>query len=205
MPKRKPKQSMRKRGKGSGANPISNPPGPSTIVYRGPSRLPEQVTPEIKTVELHSGASFTSTAGGVVDVNGFSSQVRTLGDDFSSWAALYREYRVLAVRYEFHPNVIGATIGAILYTPIYTVVDRLDTSSVAAYANVESNTSLSIYTLNQKWMREAKMFDISEADFVAVTADGPAYGIKCFVTGLTASTNYGRSLIRWVVQFRTRD
>jgi len=185
---------------------VSNPPGANVIRYNGPSRLPENVHPEIKTVELHDGVSVTSTAGGVVDANLFSSQVRTLGDDFSSWAGLYREYRVLAVRLEYHPDVIGATVSTLLYKPVYTVVDRLDTSAIAAYANVESNTSLRIFTLNQPWFREAKMEDTSEADFIQVNSDSPSpFGVKFFVTGLTPSTAYGRTLGRWVVQFRTRD
>jgi len=185
---------------------ISNPPGANIIRYNGPSRLPENVHPEIKTVELHDGAVITSTAGGVVDVNLFSSQVRSLGDDFSAWAGLYREYRVLACRLEYHPDVIGATVSTLLYKPVYTLVDRLDTSAVGAYANVESNTSLRIFTLNQPWFREAKMEDTSEADFINISGDSPSpFGIKAFVTGLTPSTSYGRTLGRWVVQFRTRD
>jgi len=204
--KRNKKSKSRKSGNRSSLSNVSNPPGANIIRYRGPSRLPENVHPEIKTVELHNAFSVTSTAGGVIDINAFSSQVRTLGDDFSSWAALYREYRVLSVRSEFHPDVIGATITSLLYKPIYTVVDRIDTSAVAAFANIESNTSLRIFTLNQPWFREAKMEDTSEADFIAVNTDSPSpFGIKMFTTGVTASTAYGRQLDRWVVQFRTRD
>jgi len=197
-------QKSKKRGKA--LRNVSNPPGANVIRYTGPSRLPENVHPEIKTVELHNGTLATSSAGGTIDSNVSSGGVRTNGDDFSSWAQLYREYRVLAIRQEFHPDVIGATIASILYKPIYTVVDRLDTSAVAAYANIESNTSLRIFTLNQNWFREAKMEDTMEADFVAVSADPPStFVIKEFSTGLTASTQYGRFLSRWVVQFRTRD
>jgi len=204
--KRSKKSKSSKRGRGGRGTTFSNTPGASVIKYGGPSRLPENVHPEIKTVELHSGGVLTSTAGGVIDTNVTSSTVRTLGDDFSSWAALYREYRVLAIRLEYHPDVIGASIAAILYKPVYTVVDRLDASAIAAYANVESNTSLRIFTLNTTWFREAKMEDTSEADFISVAADPASFFVcKYFATGLTATTQYGRFLYRYICQFRTRD
>jgi len=205
MKRNKKQKSARKSGNNMRKN-VSNPPGANIIRYNGPSRLPENVHPEIKTVELHDGSAVTSSAGGVIELNATSSNVRTLGDDFSSWALLYREYRVLAIRLEYHPDVLGATIAALLYKPIYTVVDRLDNSAVGAFTNIESNTSLRIFTLNQPWFREAKMEDTSEADFIAASADSTSpFSIKGFTTGVTATTTYGRILIRWVVQFRTRD
>jgi len=204
--KRNKKSKSTKRGRGVRGNTFSNTPGASVIKYTGPSRLPENVHPEIKTVELHAGGVLTSTAGGVIDTNVSSNTVRTLGDDFSSWAALYREYRVLAIRLEYHPDVIGASIAAILYKPVYSVVDRLDAAAIAAYANVESNTSLRIFTLNTAWFREAKMEDTSEADFISVGADPTSFFVcKYFATGLTATTQYGRFLYRYILQFRTRD
>jgi len=206
MKRNKKSKAGKKAGGRNALKNINNPPGANIIRYNGPSRLPENVHPEIKTVELHNAFAVTSSAGGVIDINAFSSQVRTLGDDFSSWAGLYREYRVLAVRSEYHPDVIGATVSTLLYKPVYTVVDRIDTSAVGAFANIESNTSLRIFTLNTAWFREAKMEDTSEADFIAVSTDSPSpFGIKMFTTGVTPSTAYGRQLDRWVVQFRTRD
>lgn len=200
-----PKKSKTKR-KVRRRSTVNNPPGPDVIVYRGPTRLPETINPEIKTVELHQGGLVSSSAGTIIDSNLSSNGVRSAGDDFSGWAGLYREYRVLGIRFEYHPNIVDAVIAATVYTPVYTVIDRNDTSATGTYANVESNTSLEIFTLQQKWMRQAKMFSTTEANFISVAVDPPSYFvIKFFATGLTASTNYGRYLSRWIVQFRTRD
>jgi len=197
---------MRKRrGRSRNTGGVSNVgPNANVITYSGPSKLPERVEPEIIRVEVHSGGAVTSSGGGVVDTNVTSSTVRTLGDDFSSWAAVYREYRVLSIRVEYHPDVTGASIAAILYKPVYTVVDRLDASASTSYANIESNTSLEIFTLQVPWMREAKMSDTLESNFVSVAQDGAIYSIKYFSTGLTATTTYGRYLYRYVLEFRTR-
>lgn len=168
------------------------------------------ISPEVKTVQLQYSFSATATGAGVIDgiaTYANSAAVRTYGADFADWAALYREYRVRSLRLEFHPNAINAVAAnPILFTPCYTVVDRLDASSVASAGNIVSNTSLNIVALDVKWMRATRAQSTGEANFVQTSADSASFfTIKVFATGLTNAGVYGVFLVRWVTEFRTRD
>lgn len=166
--------------------------------------------PEVKTVQLQYSFTATATGAGVIDgiaTYANSAAVRTYGADFADWAALYREYRVRSLRLEYHPNAVNAiAANPVLFTPCYTVVDRLDASSVASAGNIISNTSLTIFALDQKWARSTKANSTGEANFVAASSDPTNYFVvKTFATGLTNAGLYGVFLVRWIVEFRTRD
>jgi len=183
---------------------------PNAILYRGRSILPTSVAPEIRTEQLQVVLAATTSAVGVLDGVGISSSsasVRSNGADFSSWAAVFREYRTRSIRVEFHPNVeYGVATAPVLYSPVNTVVDRDDNSSVGSVSNIQSNNSLRVFAIDQHWFREAKCESTGEADFVSTSADPVKFfTIKVFATGLSNSTTYGTFLIRWVVQFKTRD
>jgi len=180
------------------------------VQYTGPARLPEKVLPEIRTEQLQYVFAASSSAGGVLDgiaATATSSSVRSNGADFPDWAQLFREYRVRSLLLEYHPNVVNATAAApVLYSPVFTVIDRLDTSSVAAFTNIVSNTSMEIFALDSEWSRETKAISTGEADFTATSSDPTKFfAVKVFSTGLSASATYGYFLLRWVVEFRTRD
>jgi len=189
-------------------------PGPMSQItaYSGPTRLPVSMQPEVRTEQLQIQLPVTSTAGGVIDgfasIGTSSSVVRSVASDFSSWSGLYREYRVLSLRAEYHPNVKDAVpvAGAIIYQPVYSVVDRDDLSAVGAINNIISNSSLELHTLNEPWVRETKMQSIGESNFVGVATDPTSFFVvKIFATGVSASASYGTILVRWLLQFRTRD
>jgi len=209
----KSKKFMKNSG-GAGLKFGDTGPGMAVVKYGGPSRLPSSVDPEIKTVELHNYQLVTLPIGtpSVLDLNVSSSTARTLASDFLGWAGLYREYRVLAIRAEFHPVYKNSpppfSSNVTAPQPMWTVVDRDDASAVGAYANILSNTSLRIFALNEPWKREAKMASTEEADFIAVTASPTAFfDIKLFTTSgidATLATNLGHLYAFYVVQFRTR-
>jgi len=196
---------------------VNNPPGVNMIVYRGPSKLNERVNPEYKTFELHAFAQATTiVTTGAIDLNVSSNTVRTLANDFSSFAALYREYRVLAIRVEFIPMFENDHVGTpattsavpppILYFPFVTVIDRDDASAIGLLNNVASNTSLRIFPINCRWMREAKMDSTVEAEFIPVNSDPAAFFAIKFATegSYAAATNLGIFYYTYIVQFKTR-
>lgn len=112
-----------------------------------------------------------------------------------------------ALRVEYHPNAVNATQAApILYSPVYTVIDRDDASNVGAVTNIVSNQSMQIFALDQQWVRETRAQSIGENDFNPVSADPTRYFVvKAFSTGLSVTSTYGVFLVRWVCEFRTRD
>jgi len=209
MPKsmvpKKRRSRKRSSNSSSGGSLVAQGPNPQSIIYNGPSKLPEQVKPEYQVFEMHYDAQAAATAGTVWDLTVTGAQVRSNAFEWSDFAGSFREYRVLSLRYEYNPNVINAVNSSINYTPVYSVVDRDDASASGSYANIVTNTSLRVFTMQRMYAREAKMESTFEAEFISVAGDPAAYfSIKNYSTGLTASQVYGRYLVRWIVQFRTR-
>jgi hypothetical protein len=191
----------------------SYPVNAGSVVYTGPSIMPTRISPETDRRELHFQMNVTSSAGGLID-NNFTSASGTTGArqaaiQFTGWQ--FREYRVLAMRVEYHPSyvncnpLVAAGTNA-LCAPFYTYIDRNDASPAGALANFVDNSSVRIHSLQQPWMREAKMNETGEAQFMGGTVDfSQYYTIKYFATGLSATTTYGHFYVRWIVEFRTRD
>lgn len=188
----------------------SNGPPASTLVYRGPSLLRTSVTPEIREVSLRALLSISSAAAAITDFVFQSNMVRTLGADFSAWAGLYREYRVLSLRTDFTPAYINSLNGAqqlATGTAVWsTVVDRDDNSPSGGLTNILSNDSLKQFPINKPWFRNAKMNSPGEAEFVVITADPAQFFVVKANLGVAAPTAvaWGNVITTWVVQFRTR-
>jgi len=188
----------------------SNGPAANVLVYNGPSLLRTGVVPEIREVSLRSQTTVSTTAAGVTDFVFSSSTVRSNGADFSAWASLYREYRVLSLRSEFTPAYTGTLNNAQALatgTAVWsTVVDRDDTSPITALANVISNDSLRQFSMNMRWFRIAKMNSPGEAEFVPIGTDPAQFFVIKANVGVAAPTSvaWGIIITTWVVQYRTR-
>ncbi len=193
-----------------GALDVFNPSA-NELIYTGPTRMPNRIVPETRTEQLTSFQALTSSAGGIIDTLINSGTVRTVANDFGDWDNLFSEYRVLSLRMEFCPALVGANpttipaAGANL--PFWTVVTRDNAAAISSYSNIQNNTSLRMHPLNQKFVRESKMNSSEEASYTAVTTD-PAttesYQIKIFADNLANSSVYGHLVYHWMVQFRTR-
>jgi hypothetical protein len=195
------------------ANLHSYPVNAGSVIYTGPSIMPTSITPETDRRELHFEVPATSTAGGVIDGNFTSASgttgVRQSSVQFTSWQ--FREYRVLALRVEYHPSyqncnpLVAAGTNALCST-FWSYIDRNDASPSGSYANFIDNSSNRVHSLMVPWVREAKMNEVGESMFISISADFTQYyTIKYFATGLSASTTYGNFYVRWIVEYRTRD
>jgi len=191
-------------------------PSVSQIVYRGPSRLPRSLRPDLYTLELHYYQLATSTAGGVYDTNITSNLTssNTTGVGISnanSWASFsgnYREYRVLAIRADFMPSVKGGLPSptAIFTQPFGTIVDRDDSSTSSGIANIIANESFRMHSATSSFMRQAKMESVDESAFELVSVSMPGImTIKLYIAGVGApgALTFGAIHFSWVVQFRT--
>jgi hypothetical protein len=130
--------------------------------------------------------------------------------EWATWATLFREYRVLSIRMEFHPTFQGGTppsTGANITLPFFTTVDRDSTGTPTTYTGLLENTSLMVKTLSTNWVRECKMRDTAESQFLSVnSAPSALLTINAFyaTTGGNYSVVYGMMLYRYLVEFRTR-
>jgi len=199
---------MRIRKRVQGAQ--SNGPSAITLSYNGPSRLRTKVQPEIREVSLRALLSFSSAAAAITDQNFTSHTVRTLGADFSAWATLYREYRVLSLRVDWTPayqkslnNAQALATGTAVWT---TVIDRDDNAAISGLANVVSNDSLMLFSANVPWFRIAKMSSPLEAEFISIATDPSQFFVIKTELGVAAPTSvaWGTFITNWIVQFRTR-
>lgn len=148
--------------------------------------------------------SITSTAGGIL--NSVWNSDPTTGVDWAQFSALYTRYRVLAFEISYCPNVIGATIAAIAYAPIYTVIDNGANTPLTSYAVASAYASNIKFTLNEKWKRVVKMDSVELAAFNSILGSpNSLMQIKEYATGLTVSTNYGQLEENYLIQFQCRQ
>lgn len=157
------------------------------------------------TVNLTLDGPITSSAGGVVSPV-FSSNDVLNSPSWASFAALYNEFRVLAVGVQFIPNAENSVVPATDYAPIYEVDYRADQTALVSYSDASSFASMRSHSVNRKWMSTARMAAVEEASFLAVTSGGSTepYGLKWYGEGFTVATTYGRYREIFLVQFRTR-
>jgi len=201
-----------------GTNSSRDVSGPSVseIIYRGPSRLPRSLRPDLYTLELHYYQLATSSAGGIFDTNITSnltsSNVTGVGvSNANSWGSFsgnYREYRVLAIRADYMPSVRGGLPSptAIFTQPFGTIVDRDDSSAAAGIANIIANESFRMHSATNAFMRQAKMESVDESAFELVSVSMPGImTIKSYIAGVGApgAITFGAVHYSWIVQFRT--
>jgi len=168
--------------------------------YFGPLSMPQE---QLSIVDLCYDLAAVSTAGGII--NDVIGDYPVASPDWTGVAGLFAEYRVLAMTVRFIPNVTGATMGTLLYTPFYCVLDL--TSSITAlttYVAAANYALTKVNSLNVPWTMAHRMRGVEEAMFVPTSSAVVDYNFKVFAATLTASTSYGRYFVHWKCQFRGR-
>lgn len=175
-------------------------PDVTALSYSGSLRTPAEQT---VIMDLLQDTAVVSSAGGVL--SDVLSDIPTGSPDWASAQALFAEYRVLAMSVDFIPNIDGGNVAATLYAPYYVVWDATSAAvPLASYTAAVNYPISKHFALNRPWSLSHKMTGVEEATFVALSSVVVDYTFKTFATGLTASTPYGRLLVRWKVQFRGR-
>ncbi len=175
---------------------------PSLVVYRGPivdlgSANEEDCHTQVLTYTATLGSDATGTIA-TFFVNNI-----TFANDWSSIAACYDEYRILGVRLEWFPYNRYSKVTTIC-VPLILSVDRTSTSVPASYAEVMSYASAEKHSIEDPWTMECRMTGVEDAVFTPTGTAFTPFGFKCFGTGFTVSTTYGRYFYYWRVQFRGR-
>jgi len=197
MPRKQYQYTKRSKKRNTRVN-IMDPPS-NALMYRGPPTTPVE---QHVVMDLLVDAPLTSTAGGVIaDV---IQDYPVSSPDWAGAISIFAEYRVLAMTVQFIPNQTGGNIAATLYAPLYLVWDAANTAALSSYAAASNYTICRQKSINQQFKLTHYMAGVEESEFVATTAPTVDYAFKFYATGLTASTNYGRTLTRWKCQFRGR-
>ncbi len=191
-------------------NPSSKlKPAPTALVYKGPSRVPSSAQQnDTMTTQINNAGTITTSAGGVVNtVFDSYSQVSTPAD-WTNFANLYTEFRVLSMEVEFVPwNRYNQPTTAAL-APLYSVIDRSNNTVIGSIAQAMAYDSVVCTQPSTKFKRTVKMNSSEEAQWIAV-GSSPATAarlyLKLYTTGNVASTNLYDFVCRIVVQFRGRQ
>jgi len=188
------------------------------VIYNGPVVSQSDASSlDLHTQVLCFDSTAVSTAGGLLNPS-FQFSNPNPATDWSSFIAIYDEYRVLAMDVTFVPNMedtLDTSNLAFNHSPMLSVVDRDTNVALAAYSNALNYGSLQYHTLTRKAHREMKMSGVnsqissgipsSEGVFLnCQSAPSLSGAIKFVAVGLSASTTYGHFYVRWRVQFRGR-
>lgn len=180
--------------------------------YSGPVVVPRRLNAvrNRRTEHLRYEATITSSAGGVISPIYSNSDVRTLGTDFSSFAATFSEYCCVAVHIQFTPIVdSGANNVLIFGLPASTAMQTGSLSAAASYAALLGSASLRKWSLNRRFTFTARALGVDEEGFTPIGSDpatADTFSIKTYAdTGYAATTTYGTVLVTYTVIFQTRS
>ncbi len=169
--------------------------------YFGPvkSRFTEREEVDLHTETLHWVGDFSSTGASVMNAS-FGSSPTSAGD-WSNFAAVYAECRVLGIEIHFVPKDRYSK-STTTCVPIVGVIDRTSSSPLSTYSSAYAYASARILSLEDPWSIIAHMQNAEESQFQAVGSIASLYWIKFYGDGLSVSTTYGKIFISYRVQFR---
>ncbi len=204
-------RNVRRKGKGKSTTPRRQArldPQPSALAYTGPLRYPRaRVENDVYTMQINVANAVASNGAGLIATVFDSDNQLKASTDWSSFAALYNEYRTLSMEVELTPwnkyNLPTTTQAA----PMYTVIDRNDNSALSSLSGTVNYDSVEAHQPSSRVLRAVKMDGPDEAEWIS-TANTPTSTarmyIKLYGAGNTASTTYYDYLNRLMVQFRGR-
>jgi len=201
------KKRSKKRGKGSKA--IRNPSS-SAIAYHGRVFYPNegQMADSITIVSKYA-SDLASTGAGVI-ANVFSNDPQNI-NDWSSLAAAYTDYRVLATAFEFYPSnkysKTTTTTKAFCH-----VVNRQSSAALSSFNEAAAYESFKLLSLddevsfdnNEKVVPIVRMNGINEAEWKSTSAPATEWWHKLYTDNVSISTTFGIVIITYRLQFRGR-
>ncbi len=182
---------------------------PTALVYRGPSRLPgEAAQNDAVVVQINNTGTLAASAGGQLATVFDSYTQASTPTDWSQFAQLYTEFRILSMEVEFAPwNKYNQPTTNVL-PPLYSVIDRANNTALGSLAQAAAYTSCKMHEPSTHFIRTVKMQGAGEADWTPVGSSPPTDDrmyLKLYLTGSTASINLYDFFTKVIVQFRGRQ
>jgi len=193
------KQNTRKKPQQKGSSNFPPVPRPDLIWYKG--KIPVNNAESGTLVTLRGATQLTTGAGGQVllvenvDVTAY--------DNFSEYSTVFQEYRVLGVRYEYHPNNLANTTafygGLLVHSILHTAISPTPGTASQAFSYGDAKVGSAVRPFTREW----RMTEVDEAKWLDVTNSGTHKGIMLFLDQATAAYPYGVLFKTALVQFRT--
>jgi hypothetical protein len=205
------KQIQRKRKINRPRSTLNSPNGPSTgaTAYRGRTGPPRSLmsSVQLELTYLKGYNTITSTAGGVIAPSYSNTDPFTLSiPGFSTYAALYKEYRVLAIKVQYTPNLDGAVNNVLIAgSPFIIGSDHKGTLTATSYADIQNQTDSRLTAVNRKWTHVARAISPDEMVYTSTGgAQSIGWGVNSYASGYAATTGYGSTLVTYTIQFAQR-
>lgn len=144
----------------------------------------------------------TSSAGGVIAL---AVNANPGGyNDWGSYAADYREYRILLTEVFYEPRYNNTFNAALAQNILISYVDRSNTAVPVSYVASFNVASSFLGNTGKRMVRKVKLDGIEDSGFVDTGSPTTVWTYKYYADTLTANTTYGTLFIRALVQFRGR-
>ena len=174
-------------------------------MYTGPIDLGQSPsTGEVGLFNLTDVVTTISSTGlGVVALERtFNPNVTT---EWASFAARFREYRVLAVEINYFPfgkvNTTSFNIGPCVIATNKGPAFGTPTSSAQVFALAKPH----IWHLGSPMKYIVRPDDYTDLDVGSTSSPASEFSVVLYADGLTVSSGYGRFYCKWVVQFSSRQ
>ncbi len=152
------------------------------------------------TVRLGADIVITSDGSGLLQtvITNNPSQ----GQNWSNYASVFDEYRVLMAKAEFDP--LWATGGSTqtFWAPIASVIDRSDSTVLTSYGLAERYSSHKKTPGQKKFHQSVNMSSVDDSGFVSTASPAANAWIKFYSSGNSLSLTLGRVNLTLLVQFR---
>ena len=187
------------------ASPFKEPKELSPVAeeYRGPiiSKAGKEET-DLHTVNLFYIAELISTGGGVV--NNVLDDNPSNCSEWSNFAALFHECRVLGAQLDFYPQNRYSKSTTIT-RPLAALTDRESSSAIASYAAAFNHPSARMVSLDDPFTVVWKMQNAEESQFMAAGSTVAKHWFKFYADTVSNTTTYGIYRVTLLVQFRGRQ
>lgn len=184
--------------------------GPQWIHYKelapGATEFPlNQFGPTLKgaknedylfTIRLGFDSAVTTDGSGAIATVISNSPVQA--QNWTGYAAVFEEYRVLAMQVKFEPFwTVNFT-----FAPVASVIDRSDSTALTSYGLAERYASHKKAMGKAQFTQTVNMQSVDEGDFTITSSPAANSWVKLYSSGNTASMTFGRLNCTLLVQFR---
>lgn len=177
------------------------------IPYSGPIRMPTGNGLDLRTVKQNLTSIYTATsnAAGVLSDYVKTSDV-AVALDWSSFVAVYEEFRVVGIRMEYHNYYNGSfnttrppAAGLIADTHVPVTAPPTALGDVGQFVNWKT------FNTGTKVVAEWRARGTEELQFSNTNATLPNFGgLLWYVRDLAVGGDYGQYVITFLVEFRGR-
>lgn len=168
------------------------------LKYTGPVKLPTSSNAVTTTKVNHSQFfTYNTTVGGIGNTIFLGNPSAATG--WSSLAAEWAEYRVLAFEVEFIPSRKYTANDNRMFV---TIVDHADTATtIGSYGSAVDRESAIIHETQQRFKVTAKASGVEEMEWIPTVSPTARFCIKTYMEG-SISTGYFQCIVRYLTELR---